>query len=447
MRDLLRVALPLVISTTAFTALHFCDRLFLAWHTTIEMGAVMNGGAVTWASLALPLGIATYASTFVAQYLGAGQREQLGKILGTTIRLSIYTIPFFLLFGILAPQLFQLFDHEEHLMSLETLYVQLLCFGSPAAILGTALSSLFIGQGRTRIVMIVDIAMALINIVLDYGAIFGKWGLPEGGLEGAAWATVIAMWCKPAMLGWALYADEDRASYHLADAWQMNWKMFGQLLKFGVPNGLQFLQEASSFTLFLMFVGKLGPMATEATTLSININLVAFVPIIGIGIAVTTLVGQQIGRQRADLAERATWNGLWLAGIYAAAFAAVYTLLPEAFMSIYGLNRTTQTELQETALVLLRFVAAYCVLDAVQLVFVSAIKGAGDTWFAMAASVVLTAGFIGLGTIGAQFWETSRQQLMWWWSCLTLWIWLLSVVYFTRFRLGKWKSMSVISGN
>jgi MATE family multidrug resistance protein len=447
MRDLVRIGLPLMVSYTSVTAMYFCDRVFVAWHSTREMGAVMNGGAVIWTSLALPMGTVLYAATFIAQYIGAGHRERIGVILGSALRICLYCIPYFLAFGLLAPWTFSLFGHELDLRRLETLYVQVLSLGSPAVVFGTALSTPFIGQGRTRIVMIVDVVSAGMNILLDYILIFGHFGFPEGGLEGAAWATVISMWSKPTMLAAFLYVDPQRPQYQLAEGLKWDPRMLIQLLKYGVPSGLQILQEASTFTLFLLLIGRLGPWATEATTMAINVNMVAFVPIVGIGIAVSTMVGQQIGRRRPDLAERATWSGLILSTLYAAPFGIVYLTLPSLLLRVYDLDSRQQLELQAMAVVLLRFVAAYCIFDAVQLVFASAVKGAGDTWFAMVASVSLMVAFLLTGTIGATWFSEPRQQLLWWWMALAGWIWLLALVFFARFRAGQWKSMSVLESN
>src|SRR5690606_38746111 len=140
---------------------------------------------------------------------------------------------------------------------------------------------------------------------------------------------------------------------------------------------------------------------TEATTLAVSVNLVAFVPVMGIAMAVTTLVGQQIGRRRPDLAVRATFSGLQVGIAYSGIFALSYWLVPDLFLVAHKLDSPEHQQLRELAVFLLRFVAIYCVVDAVQLILVSAIKGAGDTAFAVVVSVVMLVVLVGVGAAGA----------------------------------------------
>ena len=92
------------------------------------------------------------------------------------------------------------------------------------------------------------------------------------------------------------------------------------------------LVEIAGFTLFLLLVGRLGPDAMAATTLAFNVNSVAFVPMLGLGIAVTTMVGQQLGRNQPDLAARATWTALWMAVVYMGTMAVLYVAAPDLFL-------------------------------------------------------------------------------------------------------------------
>jgi multidrug resistance protein, MATE family len=88
--------------------------------------------------------------------------------------------------------------------------------------------------------------------------------------------------------------------------------------------------------------------------------------------------------------------------------------------------------------ILLRFVAAYCLFDAMQMVFVGAIKGAGDTWFVLVTTILVSL----LGV--AACWYASRWGLMGWWYAVTGWICLLGLIYMGRFLQGRWRTMRVI---
>ena len=102
------------------------------------------------------------------------------------------------------------------------------------------------------------------------------------------------------------------------------WALLRRVLKFGGPSGFQLFFETIAFTAFLFLMGRLGQTALAATTIAFSVNSFAFVPILGLGIAVTTLVGQQLGRNDPPLAERATWVAFLLGGLYVGTMALLY---------------------------------------------------------------------------------------------------------------------------
>lgn len=231
--------------------------------------------------------------------------------------------------------------------------------------------------------------------------------------------------------------------YHWGDARQWDRALFVRLLRYGGPNGLQMVVEIAGLTVFLLLVGRLGPDAMAATTLAFNVNGVAFVPMIGMGVAVTTIVGHQLGRDRPHLAARATWTALWMAVAYMGSLAVLYVATPHLFLLGYaaGLAPEQFDELRRLTVVLLRFVAAYCLFDALNLMFVSAIKGAGDTRFVLLTNLILAPGSVIAAWIGIVH---MGWGLLWCWCVLTGWCVALGVTYLGRFLQGRWRTMRVI---
>lgn len=450
-RDVLKVAFPLVVSMLSFTIMHFCDRLFLTWYSTDAMAAVMPSGMLCWSVFSFPMGIVAYTATFVSQFVGAKQDERVGPLMWQALRLSLYVTPVFLAIALVAPQIFRLFGHAENLMWLEAIYFQIVAIGAGAIVFGSALSSFFLGQGRTGTMMVVDSIVSGINIVLDAWFIFGGFGLPAMGIEGAAWATTIALWFKVAIFAWLVFQPRWIKRFHLMEGREFNLSLFLRLLRFGGPNGLQMVIEGSAITLFVLFIGRISTEAAAATALAFSFNIVTFVPVIGLGMAISTLVGQQIGGKRPDLAERATWNGIHLAIIYSVAFGLLYWLAPKLVISTFEGGSEDLSEITPIAIVLLRFVGFYCLLDSLQVMFVSAIKGAGDTFFVFLGTVGTAATSVVVGLIGIEFFKDwlvtsdgTSLEVYWWWSLITLWICSIAILFGWRFIQGRWKEMSVI---
>jgi multidrug resistance protein, MATE family len=442
-REVLTSAIPLVASTASWTVMNFIDRMFLLWWSTDSMAAVMPAGMVHFALVCFPLGIASYVNTFVAQYHGAGHPARIGSAVWQGARVGLFCIPLFLCLIPLAPWIFELAGHEPYLAKLEVVFFQIAVFGAGAEIIAAALSGFFIGLGRNRVVMTIDTSAAMMNIVLDYAWIFGHFGLPACGIEGAAWSTVVSLWFRVfAYLAWMMLPAY-RHPYRLWSGRRFQPGLFLRLLRFGGPNGIQMLVEVAGFTGFLLLVGTLGPKELAATTLAFNVNALAFVPMLGLGVALTGLVGRQLGGNRPDLAARATWTSLWMAEIYMGTMAAVYVLLPDVLLMGHAAGTSPEqfTELRATTVVLLRFVAAYCLFDALTVVFAGALKGAGDTRFLMVAlstvtPVPLIAVWVGIHYAG--------WGLVPCWTVMTLWTTTLGLTYCTRFVQGRWRTMRVI---
>ena len=288
--------------------------------------------------------------------------------------------------------------------------------------------------------MYVNVASALLNISLDYAWIFGRFGFPEMGIEGAAWATVVSQWFKIVVYACLLHGKTIRQAYGSVagrrfDAWLMK-----RLFLYGGPNGLHIFVESIAFAVVLLKMGQLGK---AATTLAFNVNAIAFIPLTGVGIAVSTLLGQQLTSGRPDLAAGATWTALWLAVGYTGVFAVVYVTAPDVFLLGHRAGADPQqfAAIRDTAVVLLRFVAAYCLFDAMQVIFADAIKGAGDTWFVLGNAVVVSITAVSIGWLGAKYGDGG---LIWWWFVITGWTCVMGLIYMARFIQGRWRHMRVI---
>ncbi len=442
-RDVLRMAVPLIVSTGAWTVMNFIDRMFLLWYSEESMAAVLPAGMVHFAMVCFPLGVASYVNTFVAQYQGAGRPRRIGPAVWQGLRLGFYCIPLFLALVPLSPWIFRLAGHKPELASLEALFFQTALFGAGAEVIAASLTAFFIGRGVTWVVMLVDSSAWALNIVLDYAWIFGHFGLPALGIEGAAWATVCSLWCRVAVYTFLMLLPRYRRRYRTWSGRRFNAALFRRLLRYGGPSGFQLLVEFAGFTLFLLVVGTLGDTAMAATTLAFNFNTLAFVPMLGLGMALSTLVGQQLGDNNPNLASRATRTSLCMALGYMGTMALIYVLFPNVLLIGHAANTPPAVfaELRDTTVILLRFVAAYCLFDAMCVVFTGTLKGAGDTRFIMIVSLLLTPMPVAAAWVGIHFFGLG---LLWCWIVITLWICVSGVIYLLRFLQGRWRQMRVI---
>jgi MATE family multidrug resistance protein len=438
------IAFPLIISCGVWSLMYFFDRMFLMWHAKEAMAASMPAGVFYFMLICLPLGVAMYTNTFVSQYYGAGMHHRIGPAVWQGAGLGLVLMPVYWLITPWGEQIFTLFGHTPTLVDNESIYFRFLMYGSGAAIASESLSAFFVGRGKNHVVMMVNVVTVLLNIVLDYALIFGAFGLPAWGIAGAGAATTAAHWFRVAFLLGLMFLDQEPGvDYQLARGMRFDRDLFFRMLRFGGPNGFQIFAEIAAFSLFIMVIGSLSDNAMAATTIAFNMNTLGFMPLLGIGIAVMTIVGRQLGDDRPDLAERGTYSAFILGTIYMGVLAVLFVTIPDVLLMGYAWFSDPEqfAAIRQPAIVLMRFVAAYTFFDAQMVIFVNAIKGAGDTRFVLLVSILM-APLLLLGCwVGIAFFGLG---LYWCWSVLSVWIFLCGVIYFRRFRRGKWRTMRVI---
>jgi MATE family multidrug resistance protein len=203
------------------------------------------------------------------------------------------------------------------------------------------------------------------------------------------------------------------------------------------------LVEIAGFTVFLLLVGTLGPEALAATSLAFNVNTLAFIPMLGLGIALSALVGQHLGRNHPELATRATWTSLQIALVYMGTMALVYVLLPNVLLMGHAAGTTPEqfAKLRATTIILLRFVAAYCLFDAMSVVFSSTLKGAGDMRFIFITILLTSPPPLLIVWAGIHYFGWGLLAC---WVIITLWVCALGLIYCGRFLQGHWQHLRVI---
>jgi MATE family multidrug resistance protein len=247
-----------------------------------------------------------------------------------------------------------------------------------------------------------------------------------------------------ALLALVLFLQREfRDEFDTLRGWRPERELFGRLLKFGGPAGAQVFLDVLVFHVFVQLVGRLGEAEAGASALTVRLNMVAFLPMMGLGQAVSILVGQRLGADRPDLAERSAYTGLkWVFG-YMCVVAAAYLLIPKVLVSLFESARDPENFAAVASLVpgLLACVAVYSLTDAVNVTFSFALRGAGDTRFVSLLTFALAWPIM---VIPTYLLVRAEGPLLWAWVFATAYIMAMAVCFALRFRTGLWKSMRVI---
>ncbi|MBK5254713.1 MAG: MATE family efflux transporter [Vicinamibacteria bacterium] len=445
-REVLDLGLPLILSMMSVTLQHFVDRIFLTWWSTEAVAGVTTAGFAIYVLTGLFNGTAEYATPFVSQYVGAKREDRIGAVVYQAAYFAALAGLLGFALSYLAAPLFNAVGHAPSMREHEIAYSRILLRGTFPVVLMVAFSTYFAGRGRTKIVLGVTMAATLLNVGLDWLLIFGKFGAPALGTVGAAYATNVSQAIGALIYLVLILGAKDRIAHGFLD-FRFQPALFFRLLKLGVPSGLQPSLEILAFTLFLFVIGNIGVEPLAATSIAFNLNGMVFLPAIGLGYGVSTLVARYLGMRRPDLADRAVKSGLVIAEMYMIVCSSAYVLMPGWLLAPYavGADPATFAEVSRITTILLRFVAFYSIFDMVNVVCAGGLKGAGDTRFPVTATVVIS--WVAMLLPTWWFCVRGHQSVFVAWVFVTLYVVILGVVLFVRYRKGAWKGLRIIESD
>lgn len=437
------IALPMVVSLACDTVMVFTDRLFLARISPELMNASMGGGLTVFMLSSFFFGLLGYVTALTAQYFGAKRRKECSSVVFQAVIFSMLAYPVILSCRPLAHGLFELMGVSAGQMGPQKLYLDILLWGSLISLLRTVLSGFFSGIGRTSIVMAASITAMIFNVVLNYILIYGKFGCPSLGIEGAAYGTIAGGCLGLVILAAAYTGKGNRAKFHLSGTMRFDPAVAGKLLKFGSPGGFEMLLNLIAFNSLVLLFHSHSPATATAATIVFNWDLVSFVPLVGIEISVTSLVGRFMGAGDPETAHKSVMAGLKIALAYSTIVLALFVGFAPGLVEVFRPvgNDTVFNSSTALAVSMVRMASLYVLMEAMLIVFIGALRGAGDTLWAMVFSVsvhwaMVAALFVILRIMGL-------PPKLGWGVVVSIFM-LFSVVVYLRYRGGKWKSIRVV---
>ncbi len=443
-RGIITISLPIIAGMAGRTIMMFCDRLFLAQHSQLELQAALPAGILSFTLLCIVFGTVSYSTTFVAQFFGSGNKEGCSKSLAQGLYLTLFSIPILAAMTIPGSMLLKLSGHSPDVLALEHIYFRILMLSASGPVFTAAASAFWNGRGKTIPAMVAVLIGSGINIILDYVMIFGKFGFPEMGIEGAAIATAISSFIPGTILTIAAYTGKTAKRYRTRENFKFSWPLTKRILKFGFPAGLQIFLDVASFTIFIFIAGRMDVLDFTANNIAFSVNNLAFNPLLGFSFATTVIVGRCIGMGNTDMAIRATRRTLLLSLCYFVPLAVTFILFPGFYTSLFFSpdSACSIEDLSSTAGKLLTIVAAWGIFDAASLMFSGALRGAGDTKFVVKIS----------GLIAWLFWipgilylyAVVKTGIVNLWLFTSIYVAVLGVLFYLRFRSGKWKHIDLV---
>ncbi|MCL4101022.1 MULTISPECIES: MATE family efflux transporter [unclassified Fibrobacter] len=395
-KDVLVVALPMLLSMSFDTLMTFVDRLFLSRLGPAEMNASLGAGGMNLVLITFFTGMISYTTAMVAQRFGAGKKQECASVFMQAVYLSLACVPFLYLMIPLGHLIFEQQGLAADQLAYQKLYFNILMIGGIVSLVRNAAPCFFSGIGETKIIMKAAFAGMLVNIVCNYFLIFGVGPCPRLGVAGAAYGTVIGNIVSTVMLFVVYFGKRYHSLYGTRSNLKFNLAQVKELLKRGMPSGVEMFLNMAAFQLMILLFHGLGAEAATAASIMFNWDMVAYVPLMGLEVASTSLVGRYVGAKSAAAASRSTYSGLKVGWGYSLLIAVLLIFLPGVLADVFRPDVTASAEaiaIFESArpmgIFMLRFATLYIFVEVLLVVYCGALRGAGDTVWVMCACAVM----------------------------------------------------------
>lgn len=441
--EVLTISFPMMISQGCETVMIFTDRLFMSRLGPEQMSATMMGGLTVFMMTTFLIGLTGYTNALVAQFYGAGKKIKCGTVVTQAGILAFLGYPLILALSPLIVQYFDACGLAPEQLRPQKAYFNIVIFGVVFNLLRNCLSGFFCGIGKTGFVMGAAFISMVVNIFANYILIFGKLGLPALGIKGAAVGTIIGGFTGLSTLFVMYLRRRFRREFGISQSWKFDSRVMGKLIRFGYPAGLELFLNVVAFNLMIMIFHADGLVTATAATIVFNWDLVSFVPLIGIQIGVTSLVGRYMGAGSPDHAHKATVSGLTIGWCYSLIILVLFAFFPETLVDMFRPHETSNVfnEARPLAIFMVRLAALYVMVDTMFAVLVGALRGAGDTFWAMVITVILH--WILVPLLYCILRVLNLSVKAGWVSVIIVFI-SFSMAIVWRYSSGKWREIRVV---
>ncbi len=369
------LAYPVMLSQIGHVMVGVADSVMVGQLGAVPLASVSLGSGLFHVLMLFAIGVSYAVTPLVAAADGEGDYERSSVLLKHAFYVNM-VLGVILAIGLsLSSGVLNYFDQEEEVLVLAIPYLTIISFSIIPITLFQTFRQFAEGLSSTKPAMVISVLGNLANVGLNYILIFGKLGFPEMGVNGAALATLISR--VLISIGMMLYVFK---SGHFSNALKsFSWsgfqsKISNQLLKIGVPSGLQFIFEAGAFAMAAVMVGWIGAKQLAAHQIALNLAAITYMTATGISAAATIRVGNQLGKKDIPTLRVAGNTCFIMVVVMMSVFGLIFILYNELLPSLY----IDDPEVIGYAATLLIIAAFFQISDGVQVVGLGALRGLAD---------------------------------------------------------------------
>ena len=430
--SLLRVSVPVMLGMLIQFAIFITDAAFLGrLESTTAFNAVSTSGLIILTLTSVCYGLYHGTQILVAKHLGKNDKEISGLFYNSFFLLMLFGMLMFALTKIIAAYFLNHIVEDVSLINAMSEFMQSRAWGFLFSVSGFTFLAFYTGVARTQFLVWNSITVASINIVLDYGMIFGKLGFPELGMMGASYASNFAEFCG--LLFGIIYIAFDKQSRTIINSSRIKISLekIKTILNTSTPLMAQGVLATFGWAVFFLLIEKVGQDELEVSQVIRNIYYIILVPIIGFSSTTKTYVSNMLSH-KAEKEKIVTM----LKRICLLSFSSVLAITIVNFVAPETVIRliTNKPEVIENSIPILRFISIAMLQFSVTVIFLNIIAGAGKTFQTMMIEFVTIIIYL-VATVYVTI--VNYQNMIWVWSMEYLYFTLIGVFSLLYIRYSK----------
>jgi len=334
-----KIALPIIFQQLTFSGLNMLGVIFIGQKGDASVAAVGLAGQIAFLLNLVHFGIISGAAMFTAQFWGKRDIPNLRRVLGLCLMLATSaSIIFFTLSQLFPSQILHIYSKDPMVIELGTSYIR--TFSWTFLFFGITFSYALVmrSTGDVKTPTMISVGALLISTFLSYSLIFGKFGLPELGIQGAAVAAVTARFFECVTLLVIIYTRKSPVAASLRELTGFDRAFFGRVIKPMLPVILNELFWSLGITTYNIIYGRMGTQSYAAMNIVSTIEQVGFVIFIGISNATSVLVGNRIGSGKEDEAYLYAGRSLGIGILGGILLGLVLQLVKIPVLSLYRVS-------------------------------------------------------------------------------------------------------------
>lgn len=445
--SLLALALPVALARATQAVDGFADAYMVAPLGKTALTATTTGSLNFFGLFIFAMGMCTIVQSFSAQFTGQGDLAAARRYGNYGLLLAgIIGVLGLLALPLISPIVSAL-PYDAAVRGEMAHYIEIRTLSLAGGLAVEALGNWYGGCGNTHMQMRAGILSMIVNVAANWLLITGNLGMPELGVAGAAWSSVIANWVAAGYMIWAFTRDGRKGGALLGStaASRGGWKReFAKMIRIGFPAGLNWFFEFSAWLVFVNgAVSGLGDLAVGALNVVMQINSVSFMPAFGLATAGAVMAGQAIGEKKHADVPAIVWLTFKVSAVWMVMMAVLYATMPNLILGVFAGSwpEVDRSAFIALAVPMLMLSAAWQLFDAAGLTLSETLRAAGDTfWPATFRIVIAWLIFIPVAWLVVNTWQLGVNGLM---GSIILYIVLLAIALFVRFRSGKWRNIEL----